>query len=103
MGVAHDISPGAIIMLTRRTAERQFFLRPDDERLRRLFNLTPAELRLASHLVVGATLEEVTKLTNVTLPTLRSQLAALFRKTGTSRQSELIRRLLSAPWQIGMR
>jgi DNA-binding CsgD family transcriptional regulator/PAS domain-containing protein len=76
---------------------------PDDERLRRLFNLTPAELRLASHLVVGATLEEITKLTGVTLPTLRSQLAALFRKTGTSRQSELIRRLLSAPWQIGMR
>ena len=31
MGVAHDISPGAIIMLTRRTAERQFFLRPDDD------------------------------------------------------------------------
>lgn len=76
---------------------------PDDERLRRLFSLTPAELRLASHLVVGATLEEITRLTGVTLPTLRSQLAALFRKTGTSRQSELIRRLLSAPWQIGMR
>lgn len=29
MGVAHDISPGAIIMVTRVTAERQFFLRPD--------------------------------------------------------------------------
>jgi DNA-binding CsgD family transcriptional regulator/PAS domain-containing protein len=76
---------------------------PDDERLRRLFGLTPAELRLASHLVVGATLEEITRLTNVSLPTLRSQLAALFRKTGTSRQSALIRRLLSAPWQIGAR
>jgi putative transposase len=31
MGLARDISPGAIILLTRRTAERQFFLRPDDE------------------------------------------------------------------------
>ena len=31
MGVAHDISPGAIIMATRVTAERQFFLRPDED------------------------------------------------------------------------
>jgi DNA-binding CsgD family transcriptional regulator/PAS domain-containing protein len=76
---------------------------PDEERLRRLFGLTPAELRLAGRLVVGETLEEISRRTNVTLPTLRSQLAALFRKTGTSRQSELIRRLLSAPWQIGAR
>ncbi len=31
MGVARDISPGAIIMVTRVTAERQFFLRPDED------------------------------------------------------------------------
>lgn len=31
MAVPQDVSPGAIVMITRSTAERQFFLRPDED------------------------------------------------------------------------
>lgn len=91
------LCPRAVVFITDPTARSG----PGDERLRLLYGFTPAELRLAGHLVNGASLEEAAKLSGVGLPTLRTQLASMFRKTGTGRQSELLRRLLSAPWQIG--
>lgn len=66
---------------------------PPVEVLRALFNLTPAESRLAISLLDGNSLSEVAELNGVGQETVRSQLKSIFQKTGTGRQGELIRLL----------
>jgi DNA-binding CsgD family transcriptional regulator len=54
------------------------------------FGLSTAEARLASALVAGRTLAEYADRTGHSLTTVRNQLAAVFDKTATHRQSELV-------------
>ena len=61
-----------------------------------LFGLTPAEATLASALGRGASLEEAAAAIGVSRHTVRSQLQGIFLKTGTNRQGELVRILLSS-------
>ncbi len=61
--------------------------------LRNVFELTPAETDLACALLQHGALADCIPVTNKHRETLRTQLKALFTKTGTHRQSELIRRL----------
>ena len=68
----------------------------DESRLQALFRLTPAETRVAWRLVRGEGLSEIAKRFRLSRETLKSQLSALFDKTGTHRQGELVARLLSA-------
>jgi DNA-binding CsgD family transcriptional regulator/PAS domain-containing protein len=74
---------------------------PDDDALlpepalRRLFNLTRSEARLAARLARGEALMAAAAGIGISYATARTQLAAIFRKTGTSRQGELVRLLLS--------
>lgn len=58
--------------------------------LAELFQLSPAELRLAELLIQGFTPEACAARLKVSINTVRSQLRALFRKTATSRQAELM-------------
>ena len=58
--------------------------------LSKLFELTPAEARLASLLHTGISLERIAEELGVTQSTARNQLKAVFAKTDTSRQGELI-------------
>ena len=60
------------------------------DRLRALFALTPAETRLAMAMFEGASLADAAETFGVSLNTVRNQLARLFEKTGTTRQSELM-------------
>jgi DNA-binding CsgD family transcriptional regulator len=60
------------------------------------FALTPAERRVLGLLLAGATVADAAQTLGVTIPTMRSHLARLFGKTGTTRQSEL----LSLAWQL---
>ncbi|KRE90791.1 hypothetical protein ASG87_01255 [Frateuria sp. Soil773] len=55
-----------------------------------LFHLTHAECRVAGQLAGGATPEQCALALGVTIHTVRTQLRALFRKTGTERQAELV-------------
>jgi DNA-binding CsgD family transcriptional regulator len=59
--------------------------------LSELFQLSPAEHRLAELLAQGLTLEGCAARLNVSINTVRTQLRALFRKTGTTRQAQLIK------------
>jgi DNA-binding CsgD family transcriptional regulator len=68
---------------------------PDEKLLRDLFLLTPAECRLAARLCCGEALDRIAKDLNVTRGTLRGYLKALFWKTGTRRQGELIALLVA--------
>jgi DNA-binding CsgD family transcriptional regulator len=62
-----------------------------------LYGLTPAEVRLAQQLLLGATLQEAACRAQVKISTVRSQLNTLLRKTGTRRQAELVRVLSVVP------
>lgn len=69
--------------------------RPAADTLRRLFALTPALSRLAAALAAGKTVREYADEARVTEGTARQQLKELFARTGTSRQAELVRLILS--------
>lgn len=58
--------------------------------LAELFQLTPAEQRLAELLTQSLTPESCAERLGVSINTVRSQLRALFRKTDTERQAELV-------------
>ena len=66
---------------------------PSGRRLERLYGLTPAEARLAERLAAGETPDEAAEGLGVARETVRSQLKAVFAKTGARRQGELLRRL----------
>jgi DNA-binding CsgD family transcriptional regulator len=63
---------------------------PNDLVLQQVFGLTPAETRLAKRLAGGEDLSSIAELFGVTIGTLRIQLKAIFWKTGTRRQAELV-------------
>lgn len=73
-------------------------IRPDV--LRSLFGLTAAEARLAVAIGRGRDLPELSDDWAVSAETLRSQLKAVFAKTGCRRQAELVRLLAGAPWKL---
>jgi DNA-binding CsgD family transcriptional regulator len=62
-----------------------------------IYGLTDAEAKLSAALANGHSLEEIAKQRNVTMATLRSQLKTCFRKTGTTRQAEVVKLILSGP------
>lgn len=63
--------------------------------LQKLFNMTPAEARLAVHLANGVSLRAAAQPLGITYGTARARLTQLFEKTGTRSQSALIRLLLT--------
>jgi DNA-binding CsgD family transcriptional regulator len=69
---------------------------PDAHELRQTFRLTGAEVRLAVRLGHGEHLSNAAANEGISRETARSHLKALFRKTGTHRQPELVA-LLCAP------
>ncbi|HEY5329979.1 MAG TPA: hypothetical protein VIJ79_08860 [Acidobacteriaceae bacterium] len=68
-----------------------------DNVLRSLYGLTSAETEIANGLLMGYSLSEVASLRRVSTGTVRVQVKSLLSKTGTSRQSELMRVLMSVP------
>lgn len=58
--------------------------------LEKIFGLTTAEGRLAAELSRGVPLATIAQSRKVSIATLRTQLASIFAKTGTSRQPELV-------------
>jgi DNA-binding CsgD family transcriptional regulator len=63
---------------------------PDPSNLKKLFGLTSTEARLALEIARGASPAALADRMMVRQTTIRSHLAALFAKTGTRRQSELV-------------
>lgn len=60
-----------------------------------LYELTPAETRLVAALAEGATPESYSALRDIGISTVRTQLQSAFEKTGTHRQSDLMRLVMS--------
>jgi DNA-binding CsgD family transcriptional regulator len=62
-----------------------------------LFQATAAEARLARALAAGESLDSYAEQAGLSPATVKTQLGALFRKTGTRRQPELVRLLATLP------
>lgn len=71
---------------------------PPVELLRGLFDLSPAEARIAAALTRGLTLQEAAAQQAITVKTARSYLEQAFRKTGTVQQSQLVALLAGTLW-----
>jgi DNA-binding CsgD family transcriptional regulator/PAS domain-containing protein len=67
-----------------------------DAKLQFIFRFTPAETRLAQHLMLGISLPEAAEKIGVSHNTVKTQLSRILEKTETHRQSELIRVLTVA-------
>lgn len=67
------------------------------ERLRSVYSLSEAEIRVAEALIATPNPAEVAKCCFISLHTVRSHLKAIFAKTETKSQAELVKRLLVGP------
>jgi DNA-binding CsgD family transcriptional regulator len=65
--------------------------------LRSLYGLTPAQTEIANGLLTGYTLDEIACLRKVSVGTVRQQLKTIMSKTGVSRQSDLVKLLMTLP------
>jgi DNA-binding CsgD family transcriptional regulator len=62
----------------------------DQALLTATFELTPAQARLAVRLARGDSIEDAAQQAGIAVATARNQLKAIFQKTGTHRQAELV-------------
>jgi len=90
-----NAGPRAAVLLLATDPEQ--CIQVNDELLHANYGLTPAEVEVANGLLTGHSVEAIAALRRVSVGTVRQQLKAIFGKTGTSRQSELVRLLLSLP------
>jgi len=67
------------------------------EILQSIYGLTPALADVANGLLKGYSLDYIARLRHVSIGTVRQQLKSILSKTGTVRQSDLVRQLLSLP------
>lgn len=83
--------PGAALIVT----DPEHAPAMPSEWLQQRYAFTPTEARLAQHLTQGMPLRQTAQQLGLTYETARWYLKNIFQKTGTSRQPELVRRLLS--------
>jgi DNA-binding CsgD family transcriptional regulator len=86
-GLARDVFTGASSLLYVTVLSRRSSL--PDALLQSLFDLTPAEARVAGLIGSGHTVNEVAKQLEVQTATVRTQLKSIFAKTGVGRQADL--------------
>ena len=63
---------------------------PSAQIIQALFDLTPAEARVAAAIAAGKTQEEIAVAAGLSVNTIKTQLRAVFNKTGVSRQPDLV-------------
>lgn len=63
--------------------------------LQQMYGFTAAEARVVRRLVSGASLKEIAAQMNLSAHTVRTQLKSALRKSGTHRQSDLVRLILT--------
>jgi len=87
-GSARDVFSQASALLVVTPVDRSAV--PTAEVLQGLFDLTPAEARVARGIGQAETIDTLAVATGVNRETVRSQLKAVLSKTGLSRQQELV-------------
>lgn len=97
---AHDIFAGAAVILIATPLSSCFA--PTSELLNALFDLTPAEARIAQGIFDGKAVADLAGQFGVAVATVRNQLKGVLRKTGAHRQSELVAMLSVLRPQINL-
>lgn len=87
-GVARDVFSQSRALLLITPVDRK--LVPAAEVLQGLFDLTPAEARVARAIALGKSVEAISIAHGTSRETVRKQLAAILNKTGLARQAELV-------------
>ena len=89
--------------LTSKPVAAMFLSNPDQptetsvELLERMFGLTPAEASVLNKIVAGCTVRQSAEHLSISEYTVRHHLKSVFDKTGTRRQSEVIRLVSASP------
>ena len=86
---AHDIFAGADVLVAATVVGASQGV-PSPGILTGLFDLTPAEAKLASALTGGTPLKAAAAANGIKFTTARAYLEKIFRKTGTNQQSQLV-------------
>lgn len=90
-GTARNVcGSDGILVLAAKTANQCL---PKADLLRLLFDLTPAEARVARLIAAGRSVDEIARASSTSELTVRTQLRAIFSKTGVQRQAQLVRLL----------
>lgn len=72
----------------------------DNDRIVKLYGLTPAEVRLLAEFMRGLNLHESTARLGISIHTARTQMKTAMQKLGVNRQPELMRKLLLTATRI---
>ena len=89
---AFHAGPSVVVCVTDLEAEVSL----PEQRLRELFGLTAAEARVALALFDGLGAADAAASLGVSFHTVRNQLVRIFEKTGTNRQTDLVRLMMRA-------
>jgi len=92
---AHDIFSGADLLVAAMALNASSYV-PSPSVLTGLFDLSPAEARLAMALSRGQSLKDFATEAGITFGTVRKYLDRIYLKTGTHRQNELVALLKGA-------
>ncbi len=87
-GAAHDIFAAASCVLVITAVARPEIA--SAQVIQGLFDLTPAEARVAHGIAAGKTIDDLAREAGLAAGTVRQQLKSVFGKTGVSRQAELV-------------
>ncbi len=98
--IGHKLTIGSRSSKTKQDRHLLIFVSPQltnelRTQLTDMFSLTSAETDIVSALASGVTLQWIADTRGTSVDTVRSQLKSIFRKTGTSGQSDLVRLILS--------
>jgi DNA-binding CsgD family transcriptional regulator len=92
---AHDIFSGGDLLVVA-TMVRANAMLPSASILVGLFDFTPSEVKIATALASGGTVQQAAAEAGIQLSSARTYLDRIFRKTGTHQQSQLVALLKSA-------
>jgi DNA-binding CsgD family transcriptional regulator len=88
-----DVRPSALVFLS----DPDAIPASRSSIMRTLYGLSPTECRLADMLAAGTELTLAAEHLKITVQTARFHLKAIFQKTGTNRQTDLVRLILGLP------
>jgi DNA-binding CsgD family transcriptional regulator/PAS domain-containing protein len=86
----------ALVAMCFSDPERSYPVEAD--KLTKIYNLTKSEAQVAISMANGLSPKEIAKINNVEISTIRSQLKAIYSKLGVNTQAELVKTLLTGPF-----
>jgi DNA-binding CsgD family transcriptional regulator len=92
-GMGAPFHTGALALVCVTDPDRDTSL-PQQQLIRDLFDLTPAETKVAMELLAAEEPKAIAQHLGLSVNTVRVHMASIFRKTRTSRQAELVRLLM---------